>query len=167
MTTSMNRSNRTARRAESTRTRTSWISSVLPLALVLWGCEGRDSVEHRPDAFELEDGEAAATIEYTFDPSTVRAVHGYVVAVQPFQRMQGTRYGVRVRLDVDHERVYVYLAPQGFLADHGLDLSVGDEIDATGSLLGEPGRRVLIATEIVRYGKTYELRDGEGHPRWR
>jgi hypothetical protein len=167
--TTTNPSNLDVHRADPTRTastRPSRLLAVLPFALVLWGCDAPDSVEHQPEAFEDEDGEEAESITYDFDPSTLRTVHGYVLAVQPFQRMRGTRYGVRLRLDVDRERVYVYLAPQDFLAARGLGFTVGDEVGATGSLLGEPGQRVVIATDIVKDGQAFELRDATGQPRW-
>jgi len=167
--TSTKPSNPDVFRAETTHatsTRSSRFLGVLPIALVLWGCKEPNSIEHEPDPYEVEDGEAAAATTYEFDPSTLRTVYGYVLAVQPFQRMQGSRYGVRLRLDVDRERVYVYLAPQGFLADRGLGFTVGDEIGATGSLLGEPGQRVVIATDIVKDGKAFELRDATGRPLW-
>lgn len=170
MTTSMDRSNRTVRRAAPPRTtaarRGRW-AAALPLALALWGCDRPDAVEHEPDAIDSADGEAAAATKYVFDPATVRTLQGSVLAVQPFQRMQGTRYGVRLRFDVAGERLYVYLAPQGFLEDRGLVFAPGDDVEVTGSLLGEPGQRVMIATEIVKDGKAFVLRDPEGHPAWR
>lgn len=170
MTTIMDRPNRPVRRAEPPRppgARASHWLAVLPLALALWGCDRPDAVEHEPDAIDAADGEAAAATKHVFDPATVRTLQGNVLAVQPFQRMQGTRYGVRLRIDVAGERAYVYLAPQGFLEDRGLTFAPGDEVEATGSLLGEPGQRVMIASEIVKDGKAFVLRDPEGHPAWR
>lgn len=170
MTTSMDRSNRTVRRAAPACTaiarRARWMA-VLPLALALWGCDRTNAVEHAPDAIDSVDGEAAAPTTYLFDPAAMRTLEGYVLVVQPFQRMQGTRYGVRLRFDVEGERAYVYLAPQGFLEDLGLVFTPGDDVEVTGSLLGEPGQRVMIATEIVKDGKAFVLRDPEGHPAWR
>ena len=169
MTTSMDRSNRTVRRAWSpcaTRVRQCRFVAV-PLALLLWGCDRPDTVEHEPDAIDSVAGEAAASTEYVFDAAAVRTLRGQVLAVQPFQRMRGTRYGVRLRIDVEGERVYAYLAPQGFLEDRGLVFAPGDEVEVTGSLLGEPGQRVMIATELFKGGKAFVLRDPEGHPAWR
>jgi hypothetical protein len=168
MTPSLDRTCRVTRRAEPHRFLGTLlrILGALPLVLVPWGCDQPSSVEHQPDPMEVGDGEAAAPVTYVFDPASVRTVHGHVLAVQPFQRMQGTRYGVRLRLEVDRERVYVYLAPQGFLADRELVFAVADEVDVTGSLLGEPGQRVMIATEIAKDGKAFELRDAGGDPLW-
>lgn len=153
---------RVARRAAPRR-----LLGALPLALALWGCDRPDAVQHQPDAIDSAVGEASASTEYVFDPATVRTLQGQVLAVQPFQRMQGTRYGVRLRIDVAGERVYVYLAPQGVLEDRGLVFAPGNDVEVTGSLLGEPGQRVMIASEIVKDGKAFVLRDPEGHPAWR
>jgi hypothetical protein len=143
-----------------------WLG-VLSFAVAAWACNRPDTVEHEPDALEVEAGEAAAPARYVFDPATLRTLHGTVLSVQPFQRMQGTRYGVRVRIDVDGERAYVYLGPQGYLASHGLMLEPGDEVVVTGSVLGEAGQRIIIATEIIDGGRTYVLRDPDGRPQWR
>jgi hypothetical protein len=161
---------RVVRRAESRRPigpRLRTLMIALPLALASWGCNRAESVEHEPDATDFADGEAAAPITYAFDPNEVRTVQGTVLAVQPFQRMQGSRYGVRLRIDVDGERAHVYLAPQGVLESLGLLFATGDEIEVTGSVLGEEGRRVIIATEITRGRKTYVLRDAEGRAAWK
>lgn len=164
MTPSPDRNRRIARRAAGTRSR---IMVALPLALALWGCNQPDRVEHEPDVTAYADGEAPAATTYEFDPATVRTLQGTVLVVQPFQRMRGTRYGVRVKLDVAREHVYVYLAPQAFLEARGLAFAAGDEVEVTGSLLGEPGQRVMIATEIGKDGKAFRLRDADGRPEWR
>ena len=169
MTPSHDRTCRDVRRAEPHRRvrMRPGILGVLPLCLALWGCQGPDTVEHHPDSIDVANGEDPAPTKYVFDPDTVRTLHGYVLAVQPFQRMKNTRYGVRLRIDVQHERAYVYLAPQGFLEDLGLAFDVGDEVDVTGSLLGEPGQRVMIAAEIAKDGKAYALRNDEGQLLWK
>jgi hypothetical protein len=142
-------------------------ASVLGLVVASWACARPDAVEHEPDALEVQGGEAAAPTRYAFDPATVRTLNGTVLVVQPFQRMQGTRYGVRVRFDVDGERAYVYLGPQGYLASRGLALEPGDALEVTGSVLGEAGQRIIIATEVVENGTRYPLRDADGRPLWR
>lgn len=170
-TPSRDRHHRAVRRATPTPTSSGRVArwtSVLCLALAAWACNRPDAIEHTADVGEAvqQDGAATST-RHVFDPATVRTLHGTVIAVQPFQRMQGTRYGVRVRLDVDGERAHVYLGPQGFLASRGLALEPGDEIDVTGSVLGEVGQRIVIATEVIEGGHTYALRDTNGHPLWR
>ena len=150
MTTSMDRSNRTVRRAWSpcaTRVRQRRFVAV-PLALLLWGCDRPDTVEHEPDAIDSVAGEAAASTEYVFDAAAVRTLRGQVLAVQPFQRMRGTRYGVRLRIDVEGERVYAYLAPQGFLEDRGLVFELmahpDQLVDAAAGLEGHPDLVVVV-----------------------
>ena len=81
--------------------------AALPLALALAGCDRPDAVEHEPDPVDSAAGDAAASTKYVFDPGAMRTLRGDVLVVQPFQRMQGTRYGVRLRVDVAGERVYV------------------------------------------------------------
>jgi hypothetical protein len=143
------------------------LAAALPLALAILGCTQPDTVEHEPDVAADDGGQAPLSTRYEFDPATIETLDGTVLAVQPFQRMRGTRYGVRARLDADGERFYVYLGPQGFLANRGLLLSAGDEIEVRGSVVGTQGQRVVIATEVVKDGKTFALRDASGRPQWR
>lgn len=167
-TSSLDRANRTVRRAGRVRRVGACLRVLLAmLPLAAGACDRPDAIEHELDGAEPRAGEAAGPTRHVFDPATVQTLAGTVLAVQPFQRMQGTRYGVRARLDVEGEVVYVYLGPQGYLASRGLSLAPGDEIEVSGSMLGEEGRQVVIATEVVEGGRTVALRDADGRPRWR
>lgn len=168
-TSSLDRTNRIVRRAGRERRVGAHLRVLLlgVLPLGLGACDQPDAVEHELDGAADRAGEAAGPTRHVFDPATMQALAGTVLAVQPFQRMQGTRYGVRARLDVDGEVVYAYLGPQGYLASRGLSLAPGDEIELRGSVLGEDGRRIVIATEVVEGGRTVTLRDADGRPRWR
>lgn len=149
---------------------TSSISSAvrgLVIAVVLGGCKEPDVVEHRTESTELEEDEAELT-KLAFDPATVETVHGTVVAVEPFQRMGGTRYGLRLRLAAEGDEIfYVYLGPQGYIEHRGLVLGKDDAIEVTGSVVSGDGRRVVIANEIVKGTTAVKLRDEAGRPLWR
>lgn len=65
------------------------------------------------------------------------------------------------------DKIDVRLAPQGFLAEHGVSLAQGDELEVTGSRVTLEGAPVLIAREVTTQGKTIALRDRSGKPLWR
>jgi hypothetical protein len=137
----------------------------LAIGAMLLACNKPDVVEHTGEVTEDED-EAELT-KLAFDPDTVETMKGTVVAVDPFQTMKGTRYGLRARVEVDGETLYVYLGPQRYLDSHTFTLKSGEEVEVIGSVLPGDGRRVVIANKITKGMTTLELRDEEGRPLWR
>ncbi len=64
------------------------------------------------------------------------------------------------------ETVEVYLCPQQFIKDMGIELKPGDEVEITGSPVLDKGVSVILAREIDKGTDSYVLRDDKGVPVW-
>ena len=64
------------------------------------------------------------------------------------------------------ETVEVYLCPQQFIKDMGIELKPGDTVEITGSPALDKGVSVILAREIDKGTDTYVLRDDKGAPVW-
>ena len=58
----------------------------------------------------------------------------------------------------------VYLCPQSFIKDMGIELKVGDEVEIVGSPALDNGVSVILAREIDKGRDSYVLRDDKGGP---
>lgn len=98
-----------------------------------------------------------------YDTATEASVSG-TLAQPPARGRMGLYLSVE---DSGGEMLDVRTAPLGYLADRGVSLAPGDELEFTGSRVVVRGARVLIAREVTKQGKTVALRDREGRPLWR
>lgn len=141
----------------------------LPLVVMgvvtLGGCNEPDVIQHQPNRAELDDEDTEPT-KLAFEPGTVETTSGIVRRVDPFQRMRGTRNGLRVLLETDEGPAYVYLGPDSYMGRNGVRITAGDRIEVTGSVRLAEGPPVIIATEVARGSVALHLRDEEGRPRW-
>ena len=60
----------------------------------------------------------------------------------------------------------VYLCPQQFIKDMGIELKTGDTVEIKGSTVLDNGKSVILARELTRGTDTYVLRDDKGVPVW-
>ena len=64
------------------------------------------------------------------------------------------------------DTIDVYLCPQQFIKDMGIELKAGDEVEITGSPVVDNGVSGILAREVVKGTDTYVLRDDKGVPVW-
>ena len=64
------------------------------------------------------------------------------------------------------DTVEVYLCPQQFIKDMGIELKPGDEVEIIGAPVMDNGTSVVLAREIDKGSDTYVLRDEKGVPVW-
>lgn len=126
---------------------------------------GAGTVEHRPDPTDEQDD--AELTKLAFDPDTVATRVGTVLKVEPFQRISGSRHGIRVRFRSGDDHFYTYLGPVRYLEREGLELKSGDKVTVAGSVLNGDGRKVIIASQVIKGDTTVTLRDEDGRPTWR
>lgn len=67
----------------------------------------------------------------------------------------------------DGEDVRVYAAPEWFLREKGMNFALGDDITASGHYVSESDHSALLASDLAKGGKTVNLRDDAGRPKWR
>jgi len=100
-----------------------------------------------------------------YDPKTVAAVSGEVVAVDKIAD-QGTGYAANLTLKTDKETFLVYLGPGWFLEKQGLTFAPQDQVEITGSQITFQGKPALIAAQVKKGDKSLRLRDSAGLPAW-
>ncbi len=64
------------------------------------------------------------------------------------------------------DTVNVYLCPERFIKDMGIELKAGDEVEIIGSPVMDNGVSVILAREIDKGSDAYVLRDDKGVPVW-
>lgn len=99
----------------------------------------------------------------SYDMATEASVSG-TLARPPARGRMGLYLSVQ---QPGGEMVDVRLAPRRYLADCGVSLRQGDELEVTGSRMTVGGSPLLIAREITKQGRTLEVRDRAGKPLWR
>lgn len=73
---------------------------------------------------------------------------------------------VEARLMAGTQAVTARLGPSGFLHQNQMDIREGDTITVTGYRVAAGGRETVVATEMVKDGKTIRLRDAWGRSAW-
>jgi hypothetical protein len=79
---------------------------------------------------------------------------------------QGRSALMQLVLKSGTDTVNVYLCPERFIKDMGIELKPGDEVEIIGSPVLDNGVSVILAREIDRGTDTYVLRDEKGVPVW-
>jgi len=64
------------------------------------------------------------------------------------------------------DMVNVYLCPQHFIKDMGIEFKPGDEVEVIGSPATDNGVSIILAREVDKGSDAYVLRDDKGVPVW-
>ncbi|HLK32399.1 MAG TPA: OB-fold nucleic acid binding domain-containing protein [Terriglobales bacterium] len=99
-----------------------------------------------------------------YDLKAEKKIKGVVQEVK--QTGQGRAELIHLVLKNGTDTINVYLCPQSFLKDMGIELKPGDEVEVTGSPAIENGVSVILAREIDKGSDSYVLRDDKGVPVW-
>jgi hypothetical protein len=79
---------------------------------------------------------------------------------------QGRSALMHLVLKTANDTVNVYLCPERFIKDMGIELKAGDEVEVIGSPATDNGVSVILAREIDKGSDAYVLRDDKGVPVW-
>jgi hypothetical protein len=101
-----------------------------------------------------------------YNPATVEALAGEVVAVEKTIPMKGMSYGVHVELKTDKETVSVHLGPGWYIESLDTKIEKGDKIEVKGSRVTMMGEPAIIAAEVKKDTSVLQLRDENGFPVW-
>jgi hypothetical protein len=74
--------------------------------------------------------------------------------------------GTHLSVRAEDEKLSVHVGPTDYLAEHGLVLEKGDEIELTASRVTCMGDEILIPRKIRKDDQTVKLRDKRGVPEW-
>jgi hypothetical protein len=64
------------------------------------------------------------------------------------------------------DKVHIYICPQTFEQEMGVNFSKGEEIEVTGSKVKQDEADVILVRELVKGTDTLVFRDGKGNPVW-
>ena len=106
----------------------------------------------------------AKTPALKYDLKAEKKVKGVVQEMK--QAGQGRGALMHLVIKTGTETVEVYLCPQHFIKDMGIELKPGDEVEITGSPVLDNGVSVILAREIDKGTDSYVLRDDKGVPVW-
>ena len=79
---------------------------------------------------------------------------------------QGRGALMRLVLKTGADTINVYLCPEHFIKDMGIELKAGDEVEVIGSPATDNGVSIILAREIDKGSDAYVLRDDKGVPVW-
>ncbi|HJS99830.1 MAG TPA: hypothetical protein VJ756_12130 [Terriglobales bacterium] len=79
---------------------------------------------------------------------------------------QGRSALMHLVLKTASDTVNVYLCPERFIKDMGIELKAGDEVEVIGSPTTDNGVSIILAREIDKGSDAYVLRDEKGVPVW-
>ncbi len=119
--------------------------------------QGRDPSAWKPDS----------DYNKKFDASKITTVSGTIQSAGTFSPAANAIPGVRLQIKSDDGKTHtVQLGPRPYVDQQGIDMRNGDQATVTGAQADFNGRSVIIASKIESGGKTIELRDAQGKPKW-
>ena len=103
-----------------------------------------------------------------FQAGEVQNYTGTIIGIGTFKPQRGAADGLRLRIRTDQgQAMTVHVGPWAYAQQQGFSgCQFGQKATVTGSRATVDGREVLIATKIESGGKTVELRDEKGQPKW-
>jgi sporulation protein YlmC with PRC-barrel domain len=110
---------------------------------------------------------AGSAYNRNFQAGKIEHYTGTVEGVGTFTPERGSAEGLRLRVRTDQgQTITVHAGPWAYAQQQGFSSLYGQKITVTGARSTVNGRDVLMATKIEASGKTWELRDESGTPKW-
>ena len=100
-----------------------------------------------------------------YNPATETTLTGTVENVLQTAGSRGWN-GTHLSFKTDQGVYDVHVGPSSFLSAQQFPIAKGEKLEITGSKVQMNGKDVLIARTITKDGKTLELRDAQGIPKW-
>lgn len=102
-----------------------------------------------------------------YDPTTVITFPGRVLEIKQVMSPYHKHYGQFARMQTDYGEMKVYLGPSWFLKKQKIKISVGEQLEITGSKIYYNGEPLVMAAEIRKEGWILRLRNKyNGTPFW-
>ncbi len=108
-------------------------------------------------------GPPHSSLEY--DPQAVVTVAGIITALDP-AAASNLPEPVFLTLDTAQGKVKVFLGPNWFVAEQGMNFAILDRLEVTGAKLIDQGRVVIFAAQVKKGDRTWQIRDEQGLPLW-
>ena len=104
-----------------------------------------------------------SSLEY--DPQNVVTVAGLITAIEP-AAASSLPEPVFLTLTTPQGKVKVFLGPNWYVAEQGLNLALFDRLEVTGAKIMDQGRVVIFAAQVKKGDQTWQIRDETGKPLW-
>lgn len=108
-------------------------------------------------------GPPHSSLEY--NPQAVVTVTGIITALDPAVATNLPE-PVFLTLDTPQGKVKVFLGPNWFVAEQGMNFAILDRLQVTGAKLIDQGRVVIFAGQVRKGDRTWQIRDEQGFPLW-
>lgn len=103
-----------------------------------------------------------------YDVATETTLSGTVTDYKPVSYKRGVGRSATADLKLDDGSVYIVkLAPPKFWETNGFALKFGDKLEVTGSKVEYLKKTYVSARKVTKDGKTVEVRDDKGNPKWK
>ncbi|MFP4013811.1 MAG: hypothetical protein ACLFVQ_06990 [Chitinispirillaceae bacterium] len=104
---------------------------------------------------------------YYFNPEAITTLKGTVADYDSLLFYDGTESFTHILLKTsDGQIVFIVLGPEYFLGSNNISFRKGDEVEVTGSVVGQGEKSFIIATSVMKGNQHLELRNKEGIPLW-
>jgi hypothetical protein len=127
------------------------------------GCPG--CVARSAEAADLTQDDRALGSR-TYDVDSVTTLRGTVTGVTVVSAQPGRLGGTHITLQGEGGATEVHVGPTWFLEQEGVELTKGDALEVTGSVVDSGGATFLVAREIKKGTQVFPLRDERGLPLW-
>lgn len=101
-----------------------------------------------------------------YNRQTVETLSGEVVSVEKITPTRGMSQGVHLILKTAKENVSVHLGPEWYIENQDIQIQPKDKIEVKGSRITFGGKPAIIAAEIKKGDRIFQLRDENGFPVW-
>ncbi len=120
-------------------------------------------------ALGLPPAEAAPAVQkhssFEYDPQAVVTLSGTVTAIEAASTSTLPE-PYFFTLSTPQGKVRVFLGPNWYVAEQGLNISILDRLEVTGAKIIDQGRLVIFAAEVKKGDQTWRIRDEKGRPQW-
>lgn len=103
-----------------------------------------------------------------YDLQPLETISGEVISVEQVSPAAGRMgYGTHIILKTNDGESIIHLGPSVYLSKIGLSLAPHDKVVVSGAKVKQDNIIFMIASDVEKDGKIYQLRDKDGLPIWR
>lgn len=104
-----------------------------------------------------------SSLEY--DPQNVVTIAGLITAIEP-AAASNLPEPVFLTLTTPQGKVKVFIGPNWYVAEQGLNLALFDRLEVTGAKIMDQGKVVIFAAQVKKGDQIWQIRDETGKPLW-
>lgn len=122
-----------------------------------------------PVALGVGPAEAAPAVQkhssFEYNPQAVVTLSGTITAIDP-AATSSLPEPFFLTLTTPQGKVKVFLGPNWYVAQQGMNFTVLDRLEVTGAKIIDQGQVVIFAAQVKKGDQTWQIRDEQGVPLW-